>query len=70
MRRLRRRRQAAPSPLKGLKPEDLDMKDGNVIRQIRSEQSRSARQGRRAGSFVRDLLGQASDGSLGHGMGK
>ena len=31
--------QAAPSPFKGLKPEDLDMKDGNVY--VKSDPSKA-----------------------------
>ena len=68
--RLRRQKQA-PSPFKGLKPEDLDMQDGKVIVKADPSKGPSACAGC-SGQSVRDIFRQTSGSRLdptGQGVG-
>jgi CO/xanthine dehydrogenase Mo-binding subunit len=62
--------QAAPSPLKGLKPEDLDLKDGNVF--VKSDQSKSIPLARAVGqaNLFATFSGRPPTALWATGMGK
>ncbi len=61
---------AAPSPLKGLKPEDLDMKDGNVY--VKAEPSKTVPLGRAVGqaNLFATFSGRPPTALWATGMGK
>ena len=62
--------QAAPSPLKGLKPEDLDMKDGNVY--VKSDPSKAVPLARAVGqaNLFATFSGRPPTALWATGMGK
>jgi len=62
--------QAAPSPLKGLKPEDLDMKDGNVC--VKSDPSKAVPLARAVGqsNLFATFSGRPPTALWASGMGK
>ena len=62
--------QAAPSPLKGLTPADLDMKDGNIIVKSDPSKSVSLAQATRGSNLVATYSGRPPTALWATGMGK